>query len=360
MVARCRAASSLPDSRNWSPFRPTPALPASEPRLGAAVTLPISIDDIRAARQRLAPFLTDSPLRTYAQLDEAVGSGVRVYVKHENLQPTGSFKVRNGLSFMTALDPAARSRGVVAATRGNHGLGLAFAAQALGGRATLCVPVGNNPEKNAGMRALGARVVEEGRDYDEALQVAARICREDGATVAHSTNDPRVIAGAGTLSLEVLEQEPELDAIVIAVGGGSQAVGALVTAAALRPRLEVYGVQAAGAPAIHDSWHAGRPLTRDRADTIADGLATRSTYELTFPALRSGLAGFITVTDAEIAEAIRLILRVTHTLVEGAGATGLAGLIKLAPRLEHKRVAIVLSGANIDAETLHRVLVGEL
>lgn len=320
----------------------------------------VSISDIRAARVRLAPLLAPTPLRAYRELDDAVGHGVRVLVKHENFQPTGSFKVRNGLAFMTALPDEARARGVVAATRGNHGLGVAYAGRAFGVPVTICVPVGNNPDKNAGMRALGARLVEEGRDYDESVAVAERIRRAEGATLAHSTNDPQVIAGAGTLTLEVLEQEPALDAMVIAVGGGSQAVGALAVLRAERPSARVYGVQAAGAAASHAAWHARRPVKLERADTFADGLATRSSYDLTFPALLEGLADFITVTDAEIADAMRLLLRTTHTLVEPAGAAGLAGLRVLAPRLAGQRVAIVLSGANVDSATLQRVLSHEV
>jgi threonine dehydratase len=323
-------------------------------------SLPISIDDVRDARRRIAPYLAPSPLYTYPQLDEAVGHGIRVFVKHENFNPTNSFKVRNGLSFMTALSPEQRERGVVAATRGNHGLGVAFAGRAFGARVTICVPLGNNPEKNDGMRALGARLVEEGRDYDEAVAVAERIVRDEGAALAHSTNDARVIAGAATLSLEMLEQEPGLDAVVMGIGGGSHAVGALTVASALKPDLMVIGVQAAGAPAGHDSWHTGQRVLYESANTFADGLATRTAYEMTFGALCEGLADFITVTDAAIADAIRLLLRVTHSLVEPAGAAGLAGLSALAPRLAGKRVGIVLSGSNIDAATLRRVMNGDV
>jgi threonine dehydratase len=317
---------------------------------------PISIDDVHAARSRIAPYLSPTPLWGYPELDALIGHDIRVLVKHENYNPTGSFKVRNGLSFMTALPGPDRARGVVAATRGNHGLGVAFAARQFDARATLCVPVGNNPEKNAGMRALGARVVEEGRDYDEAAAVAERIVHDERATLAHSTNNPDVIAGAATFSLEALEQDPSIDAMVLGVGGGSQAVGALTVARALKPSLMVFGVQAAGASAAHDSWHAGRRITHDRANTIADGLATRSAYALTFDPLREGLADFLTVTDAEIAESMRILLRTTHSLVEGAAAAGLAGLMKLGDRLAGKRVAIVLSGANVDEATLRRVL----
>lgn len=320
----------------------------------------VTLDDIRAARIRLAPLLSPTPLRTYRELDDAVGHDIRVHVKHENFNPTGSFKIRNGLAFMTALPDEARARGVVAATRGNHGLGVAYAGRAFGVRTTVCVPMGNNPEKNAGMRALGARLIEEGRDYDESVRVAERIVREEGATLAHSTNNPQVIAGAGTLSLEVIEQEPQIEAMVIAIGGGSQAVGALTVFAGLKPDAEVYGVQAVGASAAYAGWHARKPVQTERADTFADGLATRSTYEMTFPTLLAGLADFITVTDAEIADAMRMLLRTTHTMVEPAGAAGLAGLRTLAPRLKGKRVGIVLSGANVDSSTLQRVLSGQV
>lgn len=321
---------------------------------------PISLDDVRAAHARIAPYMSPSPLYNYPLLDAAVGHGVTVLVKHENFNPTNSFKVRNGLSFMTALDEAQRARGVVAATRGNHGLGVAFASKAFGVQATICVPVGNNPDKNAGMRALGATVIEEGNDYDESVQVAHAIVERDGATLAHSTNDARILAGAATLSLEMFEQAGALDAVVAVVGGGSQVVGAMTVARALSPTTKVFAVQAAGASAAHDSWHAGERRTTARADTFADGLATRSTYDLTWPALRDGLAGFVTVTDEEIADALRLLLSTTHSLVEGAGAGGLAGLRKLAPQLAGQRVGIIVSGGNIDGDTLRRVISHEL
>ena len=323
-------------------------------------TWPIALDDVLAARERLAPFLTPTPLRGYPLLDQAVGGGVRLLVKHENHQPTNSFKVRNGLSFMTALDDAARHRGVVAASTGNHGQGIAYGAALLGVRASICVPIGNNPEKNAAMRGWGAEVVEEGRDYDESVQAMQRIAREQGRVVAHSTDDPRIIAGAGTMALEIVEQEPGLDALIVAVGGGSQAVGALTVARARAPRMKVYGVQAAGASAAHDSWHARERRTTERARTFAEGVATRTTYDLTFPALLEGLADFVTVTEAEIADSLRLILGLTHNLVEGAGAMGFAAALKLRDRLAGQRVGIVFCGANLDTAVLRRVLNREI
>jgi len=319
---------------------------------------PISLDDVERARARIAAYLPITPLRHYPELDEITGA--RVLVKHENHQPTNAFKARNALAFMTALRPEQRARGVIAATRGNHGAGIAWAGQRLGVPVVICVPHGNNPEKNAAIRGHGAELVESGRDYDEAVEIARRLMHERDLVMAHSTNDANVIAGAGTLSLEICEQAPQLDAMVVGVGGGSQAVGAIAVMRELRPSVEIYGVQAQRASAIHDSWHTGTRITIEHADTFADGLATRATYDLTWPALREGLAGFVTASEAEFAAAIRILIRVTHNLAEGAGAAGLAGLLKLRAQLAGKTVAIVLSGSNIDTPTLRRVLTDEL
>ena len=324
---------------------------------------PITLDDVLAARERISCFIAPTPLRNHPSLDAAV-RGLTLLVKHENFQPTGSFKVRNGLATITALSDAERARGVVGASTGNHGQGLAYAGRQLGVPITICVPRGNNPEKNAAMRAWGATVVEEGADYDAAIAVAQRLVETEGRTLAHSTNNVNVLAGAGTMTLEIHEQLEELgdtlDTLIIAIGGGSQAVGAMTVARALRPGLGVIGVQAAGAPAVHDSWHAREPRRTDRAATFAEGVATRASYPLTLAPLIDGLADFITVTDAEIADAVRIILATTHHLVEGAGAMGLAAARKLAPRLQGKRVGIIFCGANMDTAVLRRILNREL
>ncbi len=321
---------------------------------------PITFDDILAARDRLRPYLEPSPLRSYALLDALVGHGVKVLVKHENLQPTGAFKVRNGLNAVLALDDASRGRGVVAASTGNHGQGLAFAGRKTGTPVTICVPLGNNPDKNAAIRGFGATLVEEGEDYAAAVAVADRIQRAEGLTLLHSTDNASVIAGAGTIGLEILEEAAEVDTLVVAIGGGSQAVGAITAAGGLGRSLTVFGAQASGASAARDSWHARRRLTTERANTFADGVATRMTYDFTFEALLWGLADFATVTDAEIADAMRVALRTTHTLVEPAGAVGLAALRKLAPALAGRCVAIIFSGANVDEATLKRVMDREI
>jgi len=320
------------------------------------VELPITWDDAVAARARIARYLAPTPLRSYRALDDEVGAGIRVLVKHENHLPTNAFKARNALAVLTSLDPAQRARGVIAATRGNHGAGLAWAGGLLGVPVVICVPIGNSPDKNAAMRGFGAELIERGRDYDEAAAIAAELAAERGLYVAHSTNNAQVIAGATSLAIEICEQADHLDALVVAVGGGSQAVGAIVATRALRPAVAVYGVQAAGASAIHDSWHARARKTIASAETFADGLATRATYDLTWPSLRDGLAGFVAVDDAAIGAALRTLLRTTHNLAEGAGAAGLAGLIALRDQLAGKTVGVVLSGSNIDEPVLRRVL----
>jgi threonine dehydratase len=321
---------------------------------------PISFEDVLAARQRLRPHLPPTPLRRYEALDERVGRGIRVFVKHENHNPTNAFKARNGLAAVSALTSDERRRGVIAASAGNHGLGLAHAGRIFGVRVVVCVPTTATPGKVEAIRGLGAEVVAHGQDYGEAVERAAQLARQQGLTLVHSTDCPAVIAGAGTITLEMLEQQPDLEAIVVSLGGGSQAVGALTVLRGLRRRIPVYAVQAKGASVIHDSYHARRPLTAASTSTIADGLATRSTYATTFDALLAGLTDFLVVSESEIAEAVRTLIATTHNLVEPSGAVPLAGLLHLRERLADRSVAIVLSGANIDETVLRRIFTGEI
>lgn len=319
---------------------------------------PITYDDVLAARRRLRPYLDSSPVRHYPPLDELIGHGIRVLVKHENHLPTGSFKVRNGTSSITALTDDEALRGVIAATTGNHGLGLAWSGAQRGVSVTICVPHGNNLEKSAAIRGLGATLVEVGNRYDETVAACHELAERDGKTLIHSTNHRHVIAGAATMTAEFLEQAPALDAIIIALGGGSQAVGAAVVRDVLKPHLEVYAVQSEGASAQHDAWHDGMPRANASVRTFAEGIATGSTYELTFPALREELEEFVVVSEAAIAQGVRDLWRITHNLAEGAGATGLAGLHVLAPRLAGRTVGIVICGGNLDAARAVTVLSG--
>ena len=322
------------------------------------MTLPVSYDDILAARERLRPFFSASPVRHYPLLDELVGYGIRVLVKHENHLPTGSFKVRNGTASITALTSEQAERGVIAATTGNHGLGLAWAGAARGVSVTICVPKGNNPEKNAGIRSFGATLIEVGDRYDDTVVACRAIAEQEQRTIVHSTNHRPVVAGAGTMMAEFCEQAPELDAVVIALGGGSQAVGAMAVAGALKPDLQIFAVQSQGATAQHDAWRDGMPRAGAPVQTFAEGIATGSTYELTFEALRGGLADFVLASDDMIAQGVRDLWSITHNLAEGSGATGLAGLRLLAPQLAGKTVGIVMCGGNLDAARAVEILAG--
>ena len=322
---------------------------------------PISFADVAAARKRLRAHLLPSPAMSYPLLDELVGHGIRVCVKHENHLPVNTFKVRNATSALTALverDPEAAKRGVAAASTGNHGQGLAWAGARLGVPVTICVPVGNNPEKNAVIRSYGATLIEYGATYDDAISHCDEVIAREELTLVHSTNNADVISGAGTMMAEFLGQVPLLDAVVLALGGGSQAVGAIAVRDAMKHGLEVYAVQSEQATAQYDAWRSGSAVSSNHAATFAEGIATASSYELTREPLRAGLKDFVLVSDDALAQGVRDLLRITHNLVEGAGAAGLAGLRTLAPRLAGKRVGIVISGGNIDAARLRVILEG--
>ena len=318
------------------------------------------IEDIEAAARRIAPFLAPTPLRSYPLLDARLDA--HVLVKHEHHQPTGAFKVRNGLNVLAGLSRAERRNGVVAASMGNYGAGLAWAGQRLGVPITICVPHGVNPDKLAAIEALGAELIISGSDFDESLEEQARLVQTRGLYEAHGANHPLVPPGAGTITLEIVQQlqamNERLDAMLIGVGGGSQAVGAMTVLRERCPEVAVYGVQAEGAPTTHDAWHRGKPAVGDPPTTFCEGLKTRQTYELTFPMLREGLVDFVLVSDAELAGAMRLIWETTHNMVEPAGAAGIAALPELAERLRGKTVAVVFSGANVDLETLRQVIDG--
>ena len=320
----------------------------------------IVFSDIEQARTGLRAHLEVSPVRQYPLLDAEIGHGIRVLVKHDNHLPVNTFKVRNAVSALLRLPADMRERGVIAASTGNHGQGLAWAGSRLGVPVTICVPEGNNPEKNATIRSLGARLVETGATYDGCVTACAAMAHAESLTTVHSTNNRGVLAGAGTLTAEFLEQVPELDAIVLALGGGSQSVGAIIARDAMKPELDVFAVQSSGARAQHDAWHDGRTRTGEPTNTFAEGIACGSTYEFTFETLRRGLTDFVLVHDADITQGVRDLLRITHNLSEGAGATGLAGLRALAPRLAGKTVGIVICGGNMDTTVLARILNGAM
>jgi threonine dehydratase len=315
--------------------------------------VPPTLHDIYAARERIQPVIRPTPLLRHPLL--ARETGLDVVVKHENHNPTGAFKVRGGVNLIAGLPPGER-QGVITATTGNHGQSIALACQRERVPCTIVTPVGNNPEKNAAMRAYGAEVIEHGRDFDEARERVEQLQHERRLRYVHSANEPMLIAGVGTYALEIFEELPDVEVIVVPIGGGSGACGCGIVRTALGSRAEVIGVQAERADAFTRSWRGPVRVVGDHADTFAEGMATRVTFDLTFGILQKELNDIVTLSEAELAEGIRLALRTTHNLAEGAGAASLAAAMKLRDRLAGKRVVCVMSGGNIDRATLARVI----
>jgi threonine dehydratase len=314
-----------------------------------------TVADVDEARHTIAPHLQPTPLHLHAGIAELLGTDARV--KHENHLPTGAFKVRGGVNLVARITKEERSRGLIAASTGNHGQSLAHAARHLHATVTVCVPEGANPAKVHSMRALGARIVEHGRDYDEAREHCEALAAEHGYRYVHSGNEPLLIAGVGTHTLEILEQQPDTDVVIVPIGGGSGAAGACVVAAALRPGLRVIGVQAAAARAAYDSWES-RSVCESTMGTAAEGLSTRVGFELPQRILWEHLDEFVLVDENEIRAATRLMIEHTRNLVEAAGAAPLAAALRLRESLQGKRVVLVCTGGNITLAQLKSLLDG--
>lgn len=323
----------------------------------SALLSAVSLDAIRAAQPIVYQTLQPSPLLEHPLLTAALGT--QIFIKHENHLPTGAFKVRGGLNFMHYFAATRTHHGVITATRGNHGQSVALAAAQYGIPSTIVVPFGNNPEKNAAMQAFGARLIEAGRDFDEAREAVAQLAAAENLRYVHSANEPHLINGVGTYALEIIETlerrgEPA-DAIFVPIGMGSGICGVITAFRALSPQTKIYGVQAAGAPSMYLSWQAGEIISTAEANTFADGVATRVPGTLTFEIIRHGVDEIVLVSEAELRAAIRLLWRTTHNLVEGAGAAATAATFKLREQLQGQRIVNVVSGGNLDTETLRHV-----
>ena len=305
-----------------------------------------SLPELEAALSLIHESFPGTPQYAWPLLAER--SGGELWVKHENHTPTGAFKLRGGLVYMERLSRERRHvPGVVSATRGNHGQSLAWAGRRYGVPVTVVVPHGNSVEKNVAMRAFGARLVEHGDDFEMAREEAARIATADGLEFAPSFA-PDLVKGVATYALELFRAAPPLDALYVPIGLGSGICGAIRTRDLLGLRTEIIGVQAAGAPAYARSFAEGRVVALNRAQTHADGIAVRQPDADAFAIIRAGAARIVTVTDDEIADAIRAYWTDTHNLVEGAGAAPLAALLQERASMAGKRVAVVISGGNID------------
>lgn len=316
-----------------------------------------TLADVLAARRAIAPHLPPTPFHKSELLSELLGC--EAWLKMENMQPIRAFKIRGLIYVVSQLSAEERARGVCSASTGNHGQGLAYAGRIFGARVVIAAPVGSNPVKVAAMRALGAEVILVGKDFDAAREWVERYAREQGMRYVHSANEPGLIAGTGTISLEMMEQVPDMDAVIVPIGAGSGACGHCVAGKTLSPGLQVIGVQSEEAPAVWRAFHQRTLEPMDKMNTFAEGLATRVPFELTMHIMWERLDDFILVSDAELKRAMVTLIRTARILTEGAGAASTAAAFKLRDRLKGRKVGLVVSGGNVTVETLREVLNSE-
>ena len=314
----------------------------------------VTLGSIQAARTRLRESIYLSPCQRSSELSDL--TGLPLYLKLENLQRTGAFKERGALNKLLLLAPAERERGVITASAGNHAQGVAFHAAALGIRAQIVMPLATPQIKVAATRGFGAEVVLYGAGYDESCQEALRICQDEGRTFIHPFDDAAVISGQGTISLELLEQVPELEAVVVPIGGGGLISGVACALKESNPKIRVVGVQTEKLPSMLRARESGAPITLKAEGTIADGIAVRRSGELTLPLVSRYVDEIVTVDDEEIANAILVLLEKEKSLAEGAGAAALAALLQSKTNLRHRRTVALVSGGNIDVTLLAKII----
>lgn len=321
--------------------------------------LPVTYADVLDALPRVHAVLPPTLLRNWPGLSDLLGC--ELFVKHENHQPVGAFKVRGGINLVGTLSDDDRRLGILGASTGNHGQSLAFAAKHFGVHCTIVVPKGNNPDKNRAIKQLGAELIEQGRDFTETLEIVDRLQRERGGRFVHSANEPMLIAGVGTWAWEVFQTVPDPDVIVVPIGLGSSVCGTCIVAKHLHPQTQVIGVQAANASSVVRSWRSGNWETDASVNTWAEGLATRAPAEMTLQIMRALMDDALTVSEDDMRVAAALLLKHTHNLAEAAGAASLAAVLTNRERFAGKKVVCVLSGGNLDlarlpeiTEALHR------
>ncbi len=314
----------------------------------------VRLSDVQGAAAALRPHVQRTPLLRAGGLGQM--AGVELWLKAENLQRTGSFKVRGAFNRIHLLSPEDRRRGVVAASAGNHAQGVALAARELGVRATVVMPEGAPLVKVESTRGYGAEVILHGQDYEEAFAHARRLAEQSGAVLVHAFDDPAVIAGQGTVGLEIVDQLPEVEAVVVPVGGGGLVAGVAVAVKSLRPHVRVVGVQAAAAPAVYRAWQEGRVVEVPARRTLADGLAVHAAREAVLGLLRRWVDEMVTVEEDELAGAMVLLLERAKLVAEGAGAAAVAALVYGKTDLRGLRTVAVVSGGNVDLNTLVRVV----
>lgn len=314
----------------------------------------LELKDFEQAQERLRPILHHTELDLSSTFSAMTGG--KIYLKCENRQKTGSFKIRGASNKIAAMIERGERCPVVASSAGNHAQGVAYAAQKFGIPATIVMPKAAPIAKIQATEGYGAKVVLAGDCYDDAYARACEICREEGASFLHPYNDPEVIAGQGTLGMEILGDLPAVDIVIVPAGGGGLLAGVACAVKQLNPRVKVYGVQAEGADAIARSFREGRLVTTDSAATIADGIAVKAPGDITVGLIQKYADGVLTVTDTEIADAILLLLERCKQVVEPAGATPLAAVLNGKLDVKGKRVVCVLSGGNIDVSFIQSII----
>lgn len=324
-----------------------------QPGLTAMKSSGVTLQDVVRARQVIAPYLRATPLYRYHGLSQLLQA--EVHVKHENHQPVGAFKVRGGVNLIAQLSAEERQRGVITASSGNHGQSIAFASKLFGVQARITLPAGANPVKVEAIRAMGAETIFHGRDFDDARVHAEALAQKSGARFINSGDEPLLIAGVGTYALEILEALPDVEVIVVPVGGGSGAAGCCIVAKTINPAIQVIAVQAEKAPSAWLSWRE-RKRVEAKMETFAEGLATRAPFDLPQAVLREHLDDFLLVGEEEIRAAMLLLIEHTRNLPEAAGAAALAAALKIKENLAGRKVALVMSGGNISLQQLRELM----
>ncbi len=311
----------------------------------------VTLEMIQQAQQNLKGVARLTPLISAPKIGENVS------IKAENLQLTGSFKLRGAYNKISSLTDEEKAKGVIACSAGNHAQGVALSATKNGIHSTICIPAGAPLSKVEATRGFGGDVVLVPGVYDDAYAKAVELTNEKGYTFVHPFNDEKVIAGQGTIGLEILEQEPHVDAVFVAIGGGGLASGVACAIKSVKPDCKVYGVQAAGAPSMYDSINKGEIIELESVSTIADGIAVKKPGDLTFEMCKKYLDGVVTVTEDEIATAILTLMETQKTVAEGAGASSVAAVMfDKVPEVKGKNIVCVISGGNIDVSILSRVI----
>lgn len=317
-------------------------------------TFEVTLADIQTAKQLLDAYLDPSPLLRNAWLSEQFGCDL--YLKLENMQPIGSFKIRGATFKISQLSKNERKRGVIAASAGNHAQGVAWGARLLGVNAVIVMPRGAPLVKIQNTKALGAKILLEGDNFSEAMQAAKRIAKQSNRVFIHGFEDPDVIAGQGTVGLEILEQLPDVDMIVGSVGGGGLMAGVALAFKAIKPKTWLVGCQSAGVPSMIQSVRKGRAVNLNNADTFADGIAIPHASEKVRQLLQPRIDQWLTEDDETIAGAVLTLLEKAKIITEGAGALPLAALEQLRKRVRNKKVVLIISGGNIDVNLLGRII----